>query len=145
MNNKAAKKLRRLSVALAAGSGKTIDDAERIYKNLKTVYKENKNWKWNEKIPISNSLINSFRLFVSESLQEGTLFKKNTNIKTENNNNLNQKEMQSPTPAPPVKKRGSYKKTTKPKVAIEKPKTQIVFSDPIKKVGLIRSFWRWLY
>ena len=42
MNNKAAKKLRRLSVVLAAGSGKNIDDAERIYKNLKTVYKENK-------------------------------------------------------------------------------------------------------
>ena len=38
MNNKAAKKLRRLSVALAAGSGKTIDDAERIYKNLKTSF-----------------------------------------------------------------------------------------------------------
>ena len=42
MNKKAAKKLRRLSVALVAGSGKTIDDAEKIYKNLKTVYKENK-------------------------------------------------------------------------------------------------------
>lgn len=42
MNNKAAKKLRRLSVVMAAGAGKTIDDAERIYKNLKTVYKENK-------------------------------------------------------------------------------------------------------
>ena len=42
MNNKAAKKLRRLSVALAAGAGKTLDDAERIYRNLKVVYKENK-------------------------------------------------------------------------------------------------------
>jgi hypothetical protein len=42
MNSKAAKKLRRLSVVLAAGSGKTIDDADRIYKNLKTIYKENK-------------------------------------------------------------------------------------------------------
>lgn len=42
MNNKAAKKLRRLSVALASGAGKTIEDAERIYKNLKTVHKENK-------------------------------------------------------------------------------------------------------
>jgi len=42
MNNKAAKKLRRLSVVMAAGVGKTIDDAERIYKNLKSVYKENK-------------------------------------------------------------------------------------------------------
>ena len=36
MNNKAAKKLRRLSV------GKTLDDAERIYRNLKVVYKESK-------------------------------------------------------------------------------------------------------
>jgi len=42
MNNKAAKKLRRLSVALAAGAGKTLNDAERIYRNLKVVYKENK-------------------------------------------------------------------------------------------------------
>jgi hypothetical protein len=42
MNNKAAKKLRRISVALAAGAGKTIEDSERIYKNLKSVYKENK-------------------------------------------------------------------------------------------------------
>jgi hypothetical protein len=42
MNNKAAKKLRRLSVALAVGAGKNIDDAERIYKNLKSVYKDNK-------------------------------------------------------------------------------------------------------
>jgi len=42
MNNKAAKKLRRLSVVLAAGAGKTLDDAERIYRNLKVVYKENK-------------------------------------------------------------------------------------------------------
>jgi hypothetical protein len=42
MNNKAAKKLRRLSVVMAAGAGKTIDDAERIYKNLKSVYKDNK-------------------------------------------------------------------------------------------------------
>jgi hypothetical protein len=42
MNNKAAKKLRRLSIVMAAGAGKTIDDAQRIYKNLKTVYKENK-------------------------------------------------------------------------------------------------------
>lgn len=42
MNNKAAKKLRRLSVALAVGSGKTLEDAERIYKNLKSVHKANK-------------------------------------------------------------------------------------------------------
>jgi len=42
MNNKAAKKLRRLSVVFAATSGKTLEDAERIYKNLKVVYKENK-------------------------------------------------------------------------------------------------------
>ena len=42
MNNKAAKKLRRLSVALAVGSGKTLEDAERIYKNLKSVHKVNK-------------------------------------------------------------------------------------------------------
>jgi len=42
MNNKAAKKLRRLSVTLAAGAGKTMEDAERIYKNLKQVHKENK-------------------------------------------------------------------------------------------------------
>ena len=42
MNNKAAKKLRRLSIVMAAGAGKTIDDAERIYKNLKSVYKDNK-------------------------------------------------------------------------------------------------------
>ena len=42
MNNKAAKKLRRLSVFIAAGNGKTLDDAKRIYKNLKTVHKENK-------------------------------------------------------------------------------------------------------
>ena len=31
MNNKAAKKLRRLSVFIAAGNGKTLDDAKRIY------------------------------------------------------------------------------------------------------------------
>ena len=42
MNNKAAKKLRRLSVVMAAGAGKTINDAERIYKNLKSVYKDKK-------------------------------------------------------------------------------------------------------
>ena len=42
MNNKAAKKLRRLSVALASAAGRTIEDAETIYKNLKTVHKENK-------------------------------------------------------------------------------------------------------
>lgn len=42
MNNKAAKKLRRLSVFIAAGNGKTLDDAKRIYKNLKAVHKENK-------------------------------------------------------------------------------------------------------
>ena len=42
MNNKAAKKLRRLSVFMAAGAGKTLDDAKRIYKNLKAVHKENK-------------------------------------------------------------------------------------------------------
>lgn len=42
MNNKAAKKLRRLSVFLATGAGKTLEDAQRIYKNLKTVHKENK-------------------------------------------------------------------------------------------------------
>ena len=42
MNNKAAKKLRRLSVFLAAGAGKGVEDAERIYKNLKAVHKENK-------------------------------------------------------------------------------------------------------
>ena len=42
MNNKAAKKLRRLSVFIAAGAGKTLDDAKRIYKNLKSVHKDNK-------------------------------------------------------------------------------------------------------
>jgi hypothetical protein len=42
MNNKAAKKLRRLSVFIAARAGKTLDDAKRIYKNLKAVHKENK-------------------------------------------------------------------------------------------------------
>jgi hypothetical protein len=102
--------------------------------------------KWNEKIPVTVLLINSFRLF----FEECKLNRKSKHL-IKLNNNLNQKEMQSPTP-PPVKKRGSYKKTTKPKVAIEKPKvtiekpkTQIVLSDSIKKVGLIRSFWRWLY
>ena len=42
MNNKAAKKLRRLSVFMAAGAGKALEDAKRIYKNLKSVHKENK-------------------------------------------------------------------------------------------------------
>jgi len=42
MNNKAAKKLRRLSVFMAAVTGKTLEDAKRIYKNLKAVHKENK-------------------------------------------------------------------------------------------------------
>jgi len=42
MNNKAAKKLRRLSVALAVTAGKGLEDANRIYKNLKVVHKENK-------------------------------------------------------------------------------------------------------
>lgn len=42
MNNKAAKKLRRLSVIMAFSNSKTLDDAERIYRNLKMVYKENK-------------------------------------------------------------------------------------------------------
>ncbi len=41
MNNKAAKKLRRLAVAIAAANGK-LQDSDRIYKNLKTVHKENK-------------------------------------------------------------------------------------------------------
>ena len=41
MNNKAAKKLRSLAIAIAAANGK-IEDSERIYKNLKTVHKENK-------------------------------------------------------------------------------------------------------
>jgi len=41
MNNKAAKKLRRLAIAIASANGK-IEDSERIYKNLKTVHKENK-------------------------------------------------------------------------------------------------------
>lgn len=42
MNNKAAKKLRRISVFIAFENGKTMEDAKRIYKNLKTVHKENK-------------------------------------------------------------------------------------------------------
>lgn len=42
MNNKAAKKLRRLSVFIAANNGQTLDDAKRIYKNLKSVHKDNK-------------------------------------------------------------------------------------------------------
>jgi hypothetical protein len=42
MNNKAAKKLKRLSVFLASGAGKTLEDAKRIYKNLKAIHKENK-------------------------------------------------------------------------------------------------------
>ena len=42
MNNKAAKKLRRLSVFIASGAGKKLEDAKRIYKNLKSVHKENK-------------------------------------------------------------------------------------------------------
>ena len=41
MNNKAAKKLRRLAIAIAAANGK-VQDSERIYKNLKVVHKENK-------------------------------------------------------------------------------------------------------
>ena len=39
MNNKAAKKLRRLSVFFASSAGKTLEDAKRIYKNLKAVHK----------------------------------------------------------------------------------------------------------
>ena len=35
-------KLRRLSVIMAVSKGKTLDDAERIYKNLKVVFKDNK-------------------------------------------------------------------------------------------------------
>ena len=89
--------------------------------------------KWNEKIPVTVLLINKFRDYRNQKVnQYPSTIKK-------------QKEMQSPTPPPPIKKRGSYKKTIEPKVTIEKPKTQIVFSAPIKKVGLIRSFWRWLY
>lgn len=42
MNNKASKKLRRLSIAMAVGAGKSLEDAKRIYKNLKTIHKENK-------------------------------------------------------------------------------------------------------
>jgi hypothetical protein len=103
-----------------------------LYKN-NIVYKDESGFlKWNEKIPPSVLLINKFRDYKKQKVnQYPSTIKK-------------QKEMQSPTP-PPVKKRGSYKKTTKPKVTIEKPKTKIVLSDSTKKVGLIRSFWRWLY
>jgi len=41
MNNKSAKKLRRLAIAIAAANGK-VQDSDRIYKNLKVVHKENK-------------------------------------------------------------------------------------------------------
>ena len=41
MNNKAAKKLRRLAILIAAVNGK-VEDSDRIYKNLKSVHKENK-------------------------------------------------------------------------------------------------------
>ena len=42
MNNKAAKKLRRLAVALAITNGQTLEQSEKIYKRLKSVHKENK-------------------------------------------------------------------------------------------------------
>jgi hypothetical protein len=42
MNNKAAKKLRRLATALAITNGQTLDQAKTIYNRLKVVHKENK-------------------------------------------------------------------------------------------------------
>jgi len=42
MNKKVSKKLRRLALAMAVTANKGVEDANRIYKNLKTVHKENK-------------------------------------------------------------------------------------------------------
>jgi hypothetical protein len=42
MNNKAAKKLRRLAVALAASNGQSLEHAKTIYNRLKVVHKSNK-------------------------------------------------------------------------------------------------------
>jgi hypothetical protein len=42
MNKKVSKKLRRLALAMAVAANKGVEDASRIYKNLKTVHKENK-------------------------------------------------------------------------------------------------------
>ena len=86
---------------------------------------------WNEKIPPTVLLINKFRDYKKQKINQ-----KPSMIK-------NQKEMKSIQIPPEIKK--PIRKTTKEKVAIENSKTQIVFSDPVKKVGLIRSFWRWLY
>lgn len=42
MNNKAAKKLKRLAVIIAMNSNQSVEHAKVIYKRLKVVHKENK-------------------------------------------------------------------------------------------------------
>ena len=42
MNNKAAKKLKRLAVTFAVMNGQTLEQSKVIYKRLKEVHKENK-------------------------------------------------------------------------------------------------------
>lgn len=112
-----------------------------LYKN-NIVYRDELGFlKWNEKIPVTVMLIDSFRLY----LQDTNLKLKSKKI--QELNNIKQKEMQTPLPPSPpiVKKRGSYKKTTKQTIAVKEQKTQIASNDKIKEVGLIRRFWKWLY
>jgi hypothetical protein len=95
-----------------------------IKKNI--IYLENGYYRWNEKIPVSNKLINLYRKYQTEEN------KRNIKYKKQEPNLFNMP--QSPLPKPP-----KIRKTRTPKVEVQ------VKDKPKSELGLIRSFFKWLW
>ena len=92
--------------------------------NNNILYKENGFYKWNEKIPVSYKLIEKFRNFVHKE-----------NYIKYNKETPNLFNMPSSAKPPQPK----IRKTRTPKVEVQ------VKDKPKSELGLIRSFFKWLW